>query len=162
MTEEENCVLEFVSGVKLSLLGGCIIQALEGVFFAMARHLTATFCLVLCSLAFQVSSASLYLSAKLWFPTLEAALWSSKIVLTTVGQKATNSADPGHSRVYIKESFGRKFSKTTATYIAFLKLLVCFYFFPWPFSVLSAVFFHEALLSCRRKKGKNVINEIAC
>lgn len=50
MIEEENRVLEFVSGVKLSLLEGCVIQALEGVFFAVAYHLTATFYLVLCSL----------------------------------------------------------------------------------------------------------------
>lgn len=51
MTGEENCIFEFVSGVKLLLLGGCVIQLLEGVFFAMACHLTATFCLVSCSLA---------------------------------------------------------------------------------------------------------------
>lgn len=89
MTGQENRVFEFVSGVKLSLLGGCVIQALEGVFFAMACHPTATFCLVLRSLVLSGSSASLCLLAKLWFPTLEAAFWSSKIVLKmTVARKS--------------------------------------------------------------------------
>lgn len=41
MTGEENCVVEFISGVKLLLLGGCVLKALEGDPSAMACRLTA-------------------------------------------------------------------------------------------------------------------------
>lgn len=92
---------------------------------------------------------------------LQEALWFSNIVLTmTVDQKVTNWADPGSmckdtAGRMVKESFRspQLHKLLSSSYLSF--------FLPWHLSVLSAIFFHRALLRCRKKKGKNIIHKIA-
>lgn len=153
MTEEENCVLEFVSVAKLSLLEGCIIQALEGVFFAMACHLTAMFCLVLCSLVLSGLVCKPVFLNKALIPHT----WGSTLVFWNCpyndsGPESHKLSRPVAQQGIYKGKFLKEVFKVHSCINCFPQAacLFCF-FFPWHLSVFSVVFFHQALLSCRRK-----------
>lgn len=168
MTEEENHILEFVSGVKLSLLGRCVIKALERAPSAMACCLVAVLCSVLCSLVLPGLSCKPLPLGRAVTPQVG---FNSPLVpqmvssLLTLAQKVPSPADPGSAckdtaRLIIKEKF-----RSAQLCNLFSSSCLSFFFFPpdiFQFSPLSSLTGGSCAAEKRGEKICSQNNKLTC